>query len=630
MKLARFAFLRHPARLLFAAGFLAVHTVAQAADKIGEWVKLMPENAMIIVGIKDTPELVKDWDTSGMGRFMEDEAVKRWMAPMYKDGQSAWDKFFGEMTGTTLREALGLYPGASLGAIIVDDIEDFEADEPRHVGLSEIAGNEAAVTEAKAKQLEAYKKNEYPDAVLKTKEIDGVTVSYISDGDEEDAWWVESWAVVDGLLVETVDEELMTEMISRVKGAQGDGHPAAAHFARLAEIRGGTADVTIYGDLDSLFAMMEEKFEEDAGNKPSPITPKQVFGALSLEELHGVAACIELNDGHARGDLVILHEEKPQGIFPALVRGTSTEVPQPPFVPAEVDSSSVTRASPGAIYDNVFKTVNKLGPIAAILTGQLEGLEKQAGISIRQDLLGSMDDEYLEMTKMVPGQANPQLAQNQVTAFKLKNRDRFQSSFDALWKLIGNGFGVFEESEYEGHKIFTMKSSLSGGQADGAPAPRFGYVITDEYVFLVQGAPDLLHKVLGRLKDSPPGTSLWDQPQSQTALAALPRGFTGMGVSNGGSILRTMLTTMAAAQNMVPGKSAAAKAGKKSPKGPKAKPGASEDEGEGASAGGVWFDAEATPPDDTFDRYFGVGASGVYSHPDATQILYISQPAEKK
>lgn len=619
--------------MLLAAACLAFHTVAHAAGKVEDWVKLLPESATIIVGIKDTPELVKDWDSSGAGRFMEDEAVKRWMAPLYKDGQSAWDKSFSEFTGTHLREALNMYPGASLGAIVVEDLEDFESDEPRHVSVSDIAGNESALADAKAKQLEAYKKDEYPDAVLKTKEIDGVTVSYIADGDDEDAWWIEAWGVVNDLLVEATDEELMTDMISRVKDAQGD-HPGAAHFARLAEIRGGTADVTIYCHLDRLVGMLKAKLEEKAEGQTSPISPAQLFSAFSLEELHGVAACIELNEKHARGDLVLLHDETPQGLLPSLMRGTSTEVPLPAFVPADVDSGSVTRASMGAIYDSVLRALDKLGPMSAMLTGQVEALEKQAGISIRNDLFGSMDDVYLEMTKMMPANESPIPTQNQVTGFKLKNRGRFQSSFDALWKLIGNGFGVFEESDYEGYKIFTMKPSLSGGQQGGNPAFRFGYVITDEYVFLVQGAPDLLHKVLGRLKNSPAGTSLWDQPQSQAAMAALPDGFTGTGVSSGSAILRTLLATMAAAQDVVPGKASSAKTGKKGPKGPKgpkAKPGASDDEAdEGGETRDVWFDTEAAPPDEIFDRYFGVGATGVYSHPDATQILYISQPAEKK
>jgi hypothetical protein len=629
MNAKRHSFLHTLSQSLLTGAFFAISATAQAAGKVEDWVKLLPETAVVVISIKDTPELVKDWDSSGAGRFMEDEAVKRWMAPMYKDGEPAWDKFFKEGTGESLRDALSLYSGAAVAGFILESPEDFESDDTRLVAISDIAGNEAKLAESRAKQLEAYKKDEYPDAVLKSKEIDGVQVSYISDGDDEDAWWIEAWAVVNGLLLEASDEELITDLIARVKATQGD-HPAAAHFARLAEMRGSEADITVYGHLDPVFEMLKESLEEDAGDAPSPITPKAIFDALGVNELHAVAACIEINDQHARGDLVLFHDEKPQGIFPALLRGTSTEVPQLAFIPADVDAASVNRASPGNIYDTIFKSLAKLGPMAMMLTGQLEGLEKQAGISIRNDLLGSLDDVYLEMTKFSQNAESSLPEQNQISAFKLKNRDRFQSSFDALWKLIGNGFGVFEETEYEGHKIFMMKPSLSGGpKTAGAPSLNFGYVITDEYVFLVQGAPDLLHKVLGRLKNSPAGTSLWDQPQSQVALAALPKGFTAMSVSNGSAILRTIFTTMSHAQSMVP----TAKTGEKSArKGPKSKPGATaeEDEEEGEDAEEGMFDPDAAPPDEIFDRYFGVGASAMYPLPGATQFIYISQPAEKK
>jgi hypothetical protein len=272
--------------------------------------------------------------------------------------------------------------------------------------------------------------------------------------------------------------------------------------------------------------------------------------------------------------------------------------------------------------------------MALMATGQIGALEQQAGISIRNDLLGSMDDVYLEISKTTPTAAGALPTPNQVTAFKLKNPARFQSSFDALWKLVGNGFGAFEESDYEGHKIFVMKPAFSGQQGSGEQGFKFAYTVTDEYVFLAQGAPDLLHKVLGRLKNGPAGTSLWDQPQSQAALAALPGGFTALGVSNSSAILRTVLTTMAGAQAMVPHGNASAKSEKKGPKGPKSKPDATDakedggDDSEDADEG--FFDPAASPSDEVFDRYFGVGASAVYSHPDATQIIYISQPAEKK
>ncbi len=621
----RFSLRHHAACVLAAAGLLfSSAPPLRAAEGVEGLINLLPEGACIILGIKDTPELVKDWDASGFGRFMEDEAVKKWMAPLYKDGKSAWDRSILKQSGVTLREGLEMYGGATVVALVVEDLEDFTLEEPYIVEISEVKGREAQIQTIKEKQLEAYKKDEYPDAVVKTEEVNGVKVNVFADGDGDDAEWIDGWVIVDGILVDATDRALMEKLLARF-GAQNP-NPSAARVARLAEIRGGIPDVTLYADLQGLIAKLEAKLNEQAASNPgTPVTPKQILEALGAYELHGLAACMDLVEQQSRGDVVLLHAEKPQGIIPALMRAPSGgAVQQPAFIPQGVDAASATRVNFLGVYDSLMKAISKLGPVAAMVTTQISGIEQQAGVSIRNDLLGSLDDLYVDVTTLalVPGALAPE--QNQVAGIKLKNKARFQSAFEALWNLAGQGFGMFDESEFEGYKIRMMKSSLSGGQQiDGTQAPRFGYVITDDYAFLVQGSTDLVHKVLARMKGSASGPSFWDEAKVQQALAALPGGFTGMGASNGSSLLRVMLGTLANAQSMVPGGFTATR--NAAPKGPKARPGADDDD-TGGGEGGGWFNPKATPPNEVFDRYFGMGATGVYSHPDATQVIYISQP----
>ena len=40
-----------------------------------EWLPLLPEKTIAVLSIKNTPELVADWDGSSLGRFLEDPAV---------------------------------------------------------------------------------------------------------------------------------------------------------------------------------------------------------------------------------------------------------------------------------------------------------------------------------------------------------------------------------------------------------------------------------------------------------------------------------------------------------------------------------------------------------------------------
>lgn len=607
-------------RPLVAAGLWVLGTISARADKVEDLVKLLPEGACIFFCIKDTPELVKDWDASGVGRFIQDEAVKRWMAPLYEDGVPAWDRSIQEQSGTTLREGLEIYGGSVVVSAVISDLDDFEDSKPRLLVLSEVAGKEAEIEASKVKQLEAYRKGKHPEAVRTTEDFEGVSVQVFKSKEGEGAEWIEGWVIAEGILMEVTDRSLVAGMLARLKGGEAP-HAAAVRMNRLAELRGGTADITVYGDLEFLLGKLLAKFEAEAANNPGvPFTPKQVFDALGANELRGLAGCIDLTEAHSRADVVLLHDEKPEGLLPALLRGTTTEVPQLAFIPTGMDTASVSRVSLVSIYDAVLRAIGKMGPMAAMVTSQITGMEQQAGMNIRNDLLGSLDDVYVVAGTMTlkPGTIFPE--QNQVTGFKLKNRDRFQSAFDSLWNMIGKGFGVFEETEYEGYKIRMMKSSLSGGtQPGGVPEQRIGYVITEDYVFMVQGAPELAHKILARLKSSPPGTSFWDEPKVQEALAALPRGYTGMGVSNGSSILRTVLGMLSgAAAGPLKGVTTAPKGG--GPKGRASGGDADDKKSEG------WFDPEATPEDEVFDRYFGMGATGMYSHPDASHMLYIAQP----
>lgn len=618
---------------ILCAGLLSAND-AVAADKIEEWAAMLPESASIVISIRDTQEFFEDWDASGLGRFLHDEAVKRWMAPLHVDGEAAWDKSFKEMTGSTFAENMAVYSGGTVAGVVISGPEDFENDGSRFVSFGDVTGKEAELEAVKAKQLEAHRKEEHPDAVLSSKEVDGVTVKFIAESGEEDAEWIEAWAVVDGVAVEASDEELMEEMLGRLKGEGGDENPAADHLARLTEIRGSAPDLSVLVDLDAMIGMLKEYLEaKQAASPATPFSPVQMITAFGLDELHAAVLCLDITETHSRGEVVLMHDEKPEGFLPALIRGTGTEVPRPAFMPADVDAGSVSRQSVGAMYDALFKAVGKMGPMAGMITMQLQAMEQKAGMSLRNDLLGTLDDVLVEVQNIAPGVAGIQPVTTQVTGFKLKNRERFMAAFDALVKMIGNGFGVFEESEFEGHKIFTMKPSLSGAPQGGgqqSAQATFSYVITEEYLFLAQGAPDLLHKVLVRLKN-PSGPSLWEQPRAQAALAALPPGYTGMGVSNGSSIIRTMLTTMSRAQSVVPGAKGGAKPGAgKGPKGPKAKPEKTDDQPAAPVGAAGWFDPEATPPDEVFDRYFGMGATGFYSHPGETQILYISLPAEKQ
>jgi hypothetical protein len=274
------------------------------------------------------------------------------------------------------------------------------------------------------------------------------------------------------------------------------------------------------------------------------------------------------------------------------------------------------------------KGVEKLGPMAMFFTSQLAAMEQKAGMTLKNDLFGALDDTVVEIGSFgeaAPGSMMPEVSQ--VTMIKLKDRERFNAALEAIKKMAGDGFAMFEESEFAGQKVYSMKSSLTPGEKGASPnSTTFCYTVADDYVMFGQGGVDLLHKVLTRMKAAD-GPSIWEDADIQAAIAALPKDYVGLAVSKGGSLVKFMLTTIAQFQSLAnTGKKKKAKAAK-GPKGPKAE----DDDGDNEDAKDdeeptVFFDTSATPSDEVFAKYFGMTSSGVYTLPDGVNVKFLSLP----
>jgi hypothetical protein len=614
---------------LFSAAF-GIFFTSSAAERTEELARMLPATSTVVVVIKNNPELIKDWDASGIGRFLEDADAKKWMAPLYdSDGELKWTKEMRESEGSSFREGIIINPGATVVGFDFSAMMDDESDEPTIVEISEMAGREKELEAALTRRMEA-KKKVNPKAVVKTVDVAGNKATVLAEDDSDEAAWLEGSVIVDGLQIATKDQELMESVIGSVKSG-GDATKIAEQLTQVAELNAGPSDMTIMADAEQLVGMLKKKLMESAADakQPSPFNPAMFLAAFGLEELKTMAMTLDFSEERSSGGFVLLHTPKPTGILPALLRGSSNEVPQLAFLPASADQASVSRQSFGNIYDTLMAAVQKLGPLSGMLTMQLDEMEKKAGMSLRKDLFGSLDDVIAQAQTMKAAQGAPVVSQ--VSAIKLKDKARFQAALDAVIAMVGNGFGVFEETEIEGVKVHTFKSSLSpnvAGPGKTQKSAQFCYAVTDEYFLFCQGEQDMLRTVIGRLSSKATDGSIWELPASQSALAMLPQGYTGMSVSKGASIMKTMadiVTQVQAMSAMGRGKPAASAKGPKS-KGPQ-KP---DKEGGAAPAADQWFVPSAVPGEDVFARYFSVTAVGNYAEPEATAFRFFALPATAK
>lgn len=587
------------------------------ADKLDDWYKLLPKNTVGVIAFKNTPELLSDWDKSSFSKLMEDAEFKKWAAPMIEKGEAPWDKSIKENSGESLRENLKRYPGASMAAFVGDGPEDFSGDEPPLLALSDAAGKEKELAETMEKEVElAIKK----DDTLKprTQEVEGVTVHILSDSEDADEGWKKAYAFVDSTLVEARNLKDISYIITALKSGAGEGAGLSqGHLERITALTDGNTDVLLYVNGETLIQWGIETALAAAANSENqmPIAPEAIFDALGAKELQALALTLDLTDEGSRTEIAILHTPKPEG-FVSILRGTGGPVDFPAFVPPDVNGSSVMRYSLVELWDKLLGMVNKLGPMAAMATMQLSGAEAQVGVKIRDDLFGSLDDHYVEISDGTLEK------QSQVLAFKVKDYDRLAGALDGVKRFVGAGFAAFEESDYLGYPISQVKT-----QSAGPETPDIVFCLTKDYFIFSTGPQTLLKKVLSRMKENS-GPSIWDDERVQSLMATLPAGYVAAGVADSGKLMKTMVDAMTMVQAQT-AKTAKKKAKGKKGKGPKAADSEDADLEEIlADADEAWFDPEAVPSDAMWKRYFGILVNSQYQPADAIHFRMISKPVE--
>ncbi len=606
---------------LLLALLLASTLPASAADRLEQWYNLMPKDTVGVIAIKNTPELLADWDKSSYAKFMQDDEARRWMAPMRKEGDTPWDKFFKATYGGTMYDTFKDYPGAVASYLVIKDVAQFEKDPP-NVSLYEITGKEKELEAHKLAEVDA-KKKENPDIKLRTEDIGGVSVQVAALSDAPDAAWLTAWAVVGDVMIETNNRALIEYMIGALKNNAGDPPgPAREHLTRIGQVTHGGGDLMLYFNGVKMLELGEQAIaaaeakkkgkpaDKAAGGMSFDIKPKTIMDMLGAEELQAIALTMEMTDTESRMDLTILHPQKPTGLL-SLMRGSGNEVTLPAFIPAGILTASVSRVDFGQVYDSLLGMVGKLGPMAMMVTMQIPMLEGQMGFKIREDLLGSLADEVVQV------QDGDGTKESQVMAFKIKDAAKLGGALESLKRYVGAGFGAFEESEYLGYNINTLKTTLTGN------ATEISYCNTGKYLLISVGKQDTMNKVLARMKD-PSGPSVWDNPHVQNLLSLIPKNYSGVGVTDAGRLMTTIATAAATLESKA-GSKAKATAKKKGPGKKTTTP-----EEAAAAASSSLFDSSARPSTETFERYFGSLVTATYAFPDAIQVHYVTTPLEAK
>lgn len=605
---------------------------AFAADKVEQWIHLMPKDTVGLLAFKNMPELLADWDKSAFGHFMQDEETKRWLEPMKENGEMPWDSYFKSIYGTSLYETLKDETGPAVAFFVLSDAAEMEKTKSiPFIGLSDASQNQSRHQDQKRKHREHLKKKQHPGLKESNVDIAGISVSIATDSEEADAPWVDAFCFVEGVMIEATNRRLMEYMIGAVKSGSGEaGDEVRGHLERLAQLREGVADVTFYLNgtriLDlamKAFSSMEKKAGDAKNAAPNPmgdLKPEQILQAIGMHEFQGFAITMDFADDRSRSDVLFFHPEKPAGIL-SWVSSSAKEVELPAFIADDVASAQVSTVEWLKMYDGLMGMVTKLSPQMGMMANMyLAGFEQQNGFKIRDDFFASLDGQNFQVSD------SDGKTQSDVMGLKIKNADKLGAALKGIQNAMGGmGFAAFDESDYLGYKLYTLKTGAAGG-GDSA-VPEIAYVNTGKHFLIGSGSLNALRKVLARMKD-PSGTSIWETPRAQSQLALLPKGFNGLGVTDSSKMISLIFNAM----EMVSKQAATQQKATPKKKGPGKGPAQSGDTTAKAAGDALakFVDSKNRPSDATFQKYFGTMMSGSYSHPDALHVQMLSTPVEAK
>lgn len=613
--------------LLLTALLLALP--AFAAEKVEQWIHLMPKGTIAVIACKNMPELLADWDQSAFGKFMQDEETQRWLEPMKDQGEMPWDKYFREIYGTGLHDTLKHETGPAVAFFVPGDLAEMEKTKSLpFVGLSDASQNQAAQEEQKRKYREQLKKGQHPQLKESTLDIAGASVSAATDSDDAGAAWVDAFCFVEGVMIETTDRKLMEYMIGAVKSGSGEtSEEIRGHFERLTQLREGVADVTVYLNNTRLLDLVQQALAMAEKNKapnnavPNPlgdVKPQQIFEAIGLQEVKGLVLSLDFADNCSHTELFFFHPEKPSG-FLSWLSSDEKNVELPAFIGEDVASAQVSSVEWLKMYDGLMGTLTKISPqMGMMATMYLTGFEQQNGFKIRDDFFGSLQGA-------IQASDTDGKTQSDVTGFKIKNAEKLGTALKGLQNALGGmGFAAFEESDYLGYTIHTLKGSGAGSGASATP--EIAYVNTGKYLLIGTGRLDTLRKVLGHMKEPGRG-SIWETPRAQAQMSLLPKGFNGLGITDSSKLISIIFNAMEMVSKQAAAQQKTAKKKKGPGKGPAKGGNDSADPGDTLAN---FVDSKNRPSDATFQKFFGTMMSANYKHPDALHLHMLSTPVEAK
>jgi len=519
-------------RTLFAPALVFIATLLPAAPAV-PLVNLVDDKTLFAVSVTDTPALLKGWDAGPLAATWNDPQVVKFLSPMRAELKvDEWDEETKAATGLTVRELLALAEGEALFAVKSFDIAIIESKTPPPLLIALEVGKQGGKIEKIMADAAAKKSSK-----VETETFSGVKVNLTPTGkpDADDAADasvksepdVVAWAIVDGVWLLSPQKETV---FAAIDALQQGGHVSALgkseRFLRTRQ-RIGDAQSLAYINFPEIYPLIQQGVaaaKAKSAGQPNMmgLDPETIFEALGLDGLGEIYLAMESGQSETRIDSGIAYSGE-RGVMKLLAYEPGA-APRPDWVPAKWPSVSTARFSVPKAYEGIEELLEAISPmLSGMAQGQIRGLNKQLGVDLKRDLIGSLGDElisaYAIPAGFTGGSVPPWTEMDQLIAFSLVNEAAFIKAVDALKLLAGPAAEhMFMKREYLGHTLYTV--NMPSGQ-EGKSARGFTYAVANRTLLVGVGSPATVENVLQAMA-SPKKDSFWERADVKAALADAP------------------------------------------------------------------------------------------------------------
>lgn len=595
-------------RLFVAAAALGSALLAVAAPAL-QLPRALPADTTVVFYVRNVPELLANWEHSPGGKAWQDPEMRKFFAPTVRflEEDKAGNPLheFRKSTGLEPRELLELFPGEVALAILRIDpyLRDEEKNDPQMVLLAQIGANRAKIEELVRKGREKSGEHEVDE------EFQGETLHLIVKADAESGAQrpAEGWAIVGDTFVMAEPKAVLQQIVANLKrGGAPDSLAASEEFAAIFARQPDTG-FTAFFNAEACMGPILEHLRATGGANPGAnplgLTPDDIMRHLGLDALRSLSFSFAMTRENSAGELRLGWRER-RGLWRILALG-EPPVNLPAEMPETWASVAAGRFSIGEMYRAIMDTLRAAAPaLEGGARQQIANLNKQLGVDLERDLIGSFGDEFFtgENPAVGPdGQPNLLRPTNQLIGISLADAAKFTRTLETLKGMLPPAATqMIASREYLGETINTVTPPTPG-------APSVSYAITRSHLLVAVGDPGMIESVLqGRAGT---GRSAWKKPEVVAALAELPPGYSAVGAYDLGRMMNMVFDILIATQ----GKAAA----------DAPPPAEGEAEAAPAAPAGMQFvDPAARPSAEVIAKYWGTSASANYIDGTGLRVVF--------